>query len=127
MAAKQSSGGKPQSTWKTKLLNAATRGDAESVLKILTYSDRCKLEGRNDVYTQAVHLAASGGHTQSIEYLLSTDVGVDCESKDNRRKTWTPLITASAEGHTQTVKMLLANGGDVNYVSKCDDETCALS
>ncbi len=127
MAGKQPSGTGPQSTWKTELLAAATRGDSQSVLRISTYSDLLQLEGRNAVYNKAMHIAASRGDAQSIEYLLCTDVGVDCESKYNNIKTWTPLITASSKGHTLTVEMLLCYGADVNYVSKCNDETCALS
>ncbi len=88
--------------WGTKVLSAAIRGEYETVLQHIGFSELCNVEDRESVYTEAVHLAARGGHTATIEAFLGTGLNVDCASKVD--KGWTPLITAASGGHNSTVQ-----------------------
>ncbi len=113
--------------WRTKLLSAAMRGDYETVLTHIGFSELCDVEDRESVYAEAVHLAARGGHTATIEAFLGTGLNVDCACKDYRDyKGWTPLITAAYGGHNRTVQALISHRASVNSVSEGYKGTHAL-
>ncbi len=109
------------------MLSAASRGDYETVLQHIGLSESYDVEDRVSVYTEAVHLAARGGHTATIKAFLSTGLNVDCASKNYQDYNgWTPLITAASRGHNGTVQALLADGASVNLVSAFYNGTHAL-
>ncbi len=106
MAQKKPLGGKPENpwSWKEELLAASANGDTQNVIRLLVYTDfLCEVGGRQFVYTEAVHSAASRGHTEIIEHFLKTGFNVDCESfsRDGREmdcyETWTPLLTEGGQ------------------------------
>ncbi len=127
MAENQTTLDKWKDKWRTKVLSAAIRGDYETVLRHIGFSELCDIEDRECVYTEAVHLAARGGHTATIKAFLRTGLSVDCASKDYRDyKGWTPLITAASRGHNRTVQTLISCGASVNLVSEGHNGTHAL-
>lgn len=66
-------------------------------------------------YTTALHIAASGGNLDVVEYLVKED-NADIEARDING--CTPLHSASHEDHLSVVEYLVRNGGDVNAVNR---------
>jgi ankyrin repeat protein len=61
-----------------------------------------------------LHLAAAGGHVESVMLLLSS--GSDINAQGTRGET--ALFLAAAEGNSEVVEILLAEGADPNLASK---------
>lgn len=58
----------------------------------------------------ALHYAASGGHTQVIDFLLENSAYIDAESPNGT----TPLMMAAMYGSPESVKLLIQAGADLN-------------
>ena len=57
-----------------------------------------------------LHMAASKGRTEIVQYLVSRGVHVDLQEQNGA----TPLFEAAGSGHVDTVKALLARGANPN-------------
>jgi ankyrin repeat protein len=54
--------------------------------------------------------AVFGGHSDTIEYLLSRGADPDLKDRDG----WTALMEAASKSHVDAVRMLLGSGADPN-------------
>jgi ankyrin repeat protein len=96
-------------------LRAASRGDLETVKKLLTGNP--DLIFSRDMYgSTALKRAADainthGGHKDVVKFLL--DKGADVNAHANVEKL-TPLHVAAAAGNKAIVELLLVHGADVN-------------
>ena len=70
----------------------------------------------------ALMLAAQGGHTNIVQYLL--DEGADVNKLDAYGSS--ALMYASSHGHTETVRLLLSYGADVNKQMTTDGCTAQV-
>ena len=57
-----------------------------------------------------LHYAATSGHLDIVEYLISKEVDIDAQSPSNT----TPLMMAARYGHIKVVKYLLDNQADLS-------------
>jgi ankyrin repeat protein len=57
-----------------------------------------------------LHYAATSGHLDIVEYLISKEVDIDAQSPSNT----TPLMMAARYGHIKVVKYLLDNEADLS-------------
>ncbi len=95
------------------LINAAANGDIETIELCLINGANIRAENARGA--TALHLAAMGGHTDSVKYLLLKK-GIDMTAKDEGRRT--ALHWAAARGHTDIVKCLLEKGADITAKDK---------
>lgn len=56
-----------------------------------------------------LHYAATGGHTELIQFLLDESAYIDAESPNGT----TPLMMAARYGNAQAVKLLMVEGADI--------------
>jgi hypothetical protein len=67
---------------------------------------------------KALSAAASNGHLEVVDYLLS--LGADVNERDENQNNDTPLIQAAHSGHLDVVKILLAKGADITAKDEFD-------
>eukprot|EP00948_MAST-09A_sp_MAST-9A-sp1_P004191 g4191.t1 len=115
------------------LLDAAAKGNIGIVKKLCEENPKLINTGDYDKRT-ALHLAASEGQTEVVEYLLGkADADVNLKTIINFQDRWggTPLSDAVREGHTVVANILKKHGGkeDKDFVglSAYELETKALS
>ena len=95
------------------VLDAAARGDTESLRKLLrsTSSDVVRADSDPNELS-ALHLASASGHVDTMQFLLSPDVGSDPQCA--RMNNFTPLHSAAMHGHYAACKLLIDSGADPN-------------
>jgi ankyrin repeat protein len=93
------------------LIEAARRGDAELVGRLITSG--AKVDQRDADGETALHRAAEGGYADAVQKLLAAGAKVDAPGQDSA----TPLMGAMASeaaGSERVVELLLAAGADVH-------------
>ena len=107
-------------TTTTAMYNAAKKGDAARVRKLLARGD--SPDARSQVHDSPLALAARGGHVAVIEELVRAGADVD------RAAGWvrmTPLMRSAEAGHLEAVRMLLELGADP-HLRNSRGETCLI-
>lgn len=62
----------------------------------------------------ALHLAAKGGHTDIVQYLIDNEADINAKTRKNN----TAIHIASLAGSLGVVKILVRHGADVNGQSQ---------
>mgnify|MGYP002832837262 CR=1 FL=1 len=91
----------------TELTVAAKQGDLEQLTHALAQPG-CEVDGRRLGFA-AIHLAAKGGHTETISVLLDRGSTVHTKAANGA----SPLHCAAEANRTQVISMLLARGASV--------------
>lgn len=100
------------------ICNAAQLGYVD-ILDILVESGCSLLTANTDIWQrQALHIAASKGHVEFAERLLS--YGADVNSRDHDQRT--PLHWAATYGNPDMAEFLISQGAAVN-IAQCDGFT----
>ncbi|KDO83088.1 hypothetical protein CISIN_1g026440mg [Citrus sinensis] len=95
------------------LFKAAETGDS-STFKSLSKQQLLKsLSLRNDDDRTLLHVAASCGHPEVVEILLSVDESANVVNAVDEEG-WAPIHSAASIGNVTIVEMLLSKGADVN-------------
>ncbi|KAL8582199.1 hypothetical protein ACOMHN_004118 [Nucella lapillus] len=91
---------------------AAMEGRAEILTLLLDNKGEADQPDLTDYMWQRrpIHLAASHGHIECIDILLSRGVDINCRDSDHR----TPLHWASTYGQNEAVAFLISRGASVN-------------
>ena len=92
------------------LHQAADVGDSTTVLDHLIVLLKHDVNSKDGYGNTPLHWAASSGHTNIVEHLLSKGAEVNSKAGDGR----TPLHWAALHGHRKTVVYLLGRGAEVN-------------
>ena len=90
------------------LIDAATRGDADTVQALITRGADVNAKDNDGV--SALLWASWKGNFQVVQLLLANGADVNAKSKEGM----TALIAASGQGFIEVVQALLSNGADVN-------------
>ncbi|KAF7588227.1 hypothetical protein BBP40_005978 [Aspergillus hancockii] len=93
----------------TPLLYSATNGFESAVQRLLEMNTIAG--GTQDMYSEAMHLAATNGHERIVQLLLPLIHNVNCLVSASHLR---PLSAAAKEGHLAIVQLLLDHGADVN-------------
>lgn len=89
------------------LFEAARKGKKDDLANIIKADGREVLQIRDEQEQQsALHMAAAGGHTESVSFLLKNKADVNAKDRIN----WTPLHSALSAGHVKTSEVLLKDG-----------------
>ena len=105
----------------TTLHEAARRADTASIQRLLASGAKIdKVENRKSKVAP-LHLAAAGGHTATVEYILDHRAKIDARDASK----FTALMLAACYGHTATVKCLLDRGANIK-VKDADRWTALL-
>ncbi|MGH0122561.1 UNVERIFIED_CONTAM: hypothetical protein FKN15_038111 [Acipenser sinensis] len=93
------------------LFEAAAAGDVSYLEEILKVGN---VNTVNSSHETLLHIAASHGQVQVIEYLLSKGAKLDVRDKNGS----SPLHRAAERGHAQAVKVLLEAGANIYATDK---------
>lgn len=99
---------KPQPPDPKLLLDAAERGDAAEIKRLLAAGADVNAADKDG--GTALDAAAYYGHADCVKILLAAGADVHAVNIDG----WTALMAAANRGKTEVVKLLLAAGADVN-------------
>jgi ankyrin repeat protein len=88
----------------------AQKGDSMGANHMILDAEEGLLDLRNKDGKTAMHLAAEGGHSAILDYLLRTGASKHVKDKLGR----TPLHQAAAGGHATATDLLISRGADVN-------------
>lgn len=88
----------------TRLAEAATRGDLDTVKALLAAG--APVDGRDAARRTPLLLATRGNHVEVARLLIAA--GADVNAKDNVRDT--PFLYAGAEGRNAILRLILATG-----------------
>jgi ribosomal protein S27AE len=91
-----------------KLLEAATKGDLDSVKSWIDKG--ADVNARNYRRSTPLAAAAASGHTEVVKFLVKAGADVDARDQEGR----TPLIEAAASGHAAAAEVLIKAGANVN-------------
>jgi ankyrin repeat protein/L-ascorbate metabolism protein UlaG (beta-lactamase superfamily) len=90
--------------------DAAAAGELESV-RALVSADATQLEARNERNEMPIHVAAAGGHTDVVRFLLDGGAAVDAGDNENS----TALDVAAIFGHLELARFLVERGADPRH------------
>ena len=92
------------------LLNAAKRGDTDSVRRLLDGGANIFAVNTKESRKQALHFAAEAGHTETVRLLLERGAQVD----NSALRKELAIHFAAGYGHLETVRLLLEKGATIN-------------
>ena len=95
-----------------KLLTAAWKGDINGAWDLLDKG--ADVNARNSLGETALHLAAHGGHPETVELLLAKKAEMNAVDKEGN----TALMLACCFKQTGVISVLLEKGADVGIVGK---------
>ena len=104
----ENDGGSSKKMKQMDLLEAAKRGDSDTVKELLKNGANINQESNDGV--TPLHTAAYWGRAETCKLLL--EKGANINAKDKYE--WTPLHVAAKRGHTETCKLLLEKGADID-------------
>eukprot|EP00854_Cymbomonas_tetramitiformis_P015332 gene15332-18137_t len=96
---------------RTPLMNAATRGDSDTVRELV--NSGANVNESNQHGRTALHLAAVAGNAATVRLLVEEGSDVDSLDRDN----CTALMLAAPLGHVETISTLVSLGAEVNQVA----------
>lgn len=99
----------------TPLISAAYSGKLEAVKLLLTKVSPMNLKAVSKTGYSALHMAAFKGHLPVVRLLVEKGLPADGSFRPNMR---TPLIAACDGGSLEVVEFLVAQGANINHVSK---------
>jgi ankyrin repeat protein len=94
---------------KTELIEAANKGNFETVKNLLT--NQAKVDQQDEYGSTALNIAAGKGNLEIVKLLVEN--GANIENKGGADLT--PLMNASVSGHIKTVHYLIEKGATVTY------------
>jgi ankyrin repeat protein len=97
-------------------VNALNYRLAFNLLHLYQLSHRLDTSAARDEYQDALHHAAGGGSTASIDILLGMGFSVNGRTRDEYREC--PLQYAAAAGHTAAAELLLDRGAHVDATTR---------
>jgi hypothetical protein len=105
----EKSSASPDPGLKKQLIDAASRGDPQTVLRLL--ESGASIEARDpDMGGTPLIWASFLGHAPVVKLLLEKEAHCNVRNKEG----WTPLLLSCAKGHVNIAKMLLEKGADID-------------
>ncbi len=100
------------SAGQTALIVAASKGEFESVKKLLRLG--ADVNAKDFKGFTPLMMAAANGHTETVEHLLLSRIDVNLKSVEG----WTALAFAAIQGHSGAVELLIAQGANIEFRRK---------
>ena len=95
----------------TSLMNAAQKGDAQQVEKLLNIpGKRAEINTQNSDKMTALNIAALDGYTDVARLLINAGADLEIESRGGQ----TPLLWATQYNHSELAKLLISFKANVN-------------
>ncbi|KAL2860988.1 ankyrin repeat domain-containing protein [Aspergillus lucknowensis] len=98
------------------IIRAARKGNTRALQILMDHADFDAIPRGyvTRVLDVALKESASGGHVETMQFLLDAGAPVDLEPRDKEAREWTAVGRAAGNGHNSAIELLLDRGAEID-------------